>query len=139
MDLIKINRIEKNGILFAVYIRSEDWEEGLKFISQNEDSIQVGLWNYQSGKQLGPHRHVINKRKISRTQEVIFIKKGSLKAVVYDEEDQPVKSVRLRSGDFLVTFFGGHGYETLEDGTQVLEVKNGPFTGLDDRVPIGET
>jgi len=139
VDLIKINRIEKDGILFAVYLRSGDWEEGLNFISQDEDSIQVGLWNYQAGKLLGPHRHVINNRKISRTQEVIFIKKGSLRAVVYEEEDQPVKSVRLRSGDFLVTFFGGHGYEILEDGTQVLEVKNGPFTGLQDRIPIDKT
>jgi hypothetical protein len=26
---------------------------------------------------------------------------------------------------------GGHGYEILEDGTQVLEVKNGPYLGPD--------
>ena len=135
---MKINRIEKEGIFWAVYLRSEDWEEGLNFISKDEDSIQVGLWNYQTGRQLGPHRHVINERKINKTQEVIFIKRGSLKAVVYDEEDKEIETVTLHSGDFLVTLSGGHGYEILEDGTQVLEVKNGPFTGLEDRVTIND-
>jgi hypothetical protein len=34
-------------------------------------------------------------------------------------------------GDILILLQGGHGYEILEDGTQVLEVKNGPYIGAD--------
>ena len=135
----KLKRIERDGILYAFYLRSGDWGEGLNFISDDDDFIQVGLWNYQADKKLGPHRHVTNERKISSTQEVIFVKRGSLKAIIFDENDQPIESITLGSGDLLVALFGGHGYRILEDGTQVLEVKNGPFTGLDDRIPIGET
>ena len=137
--MLKIKKIEKEGILFAVYFRSGDWEEGLNFISEDNDSIQVGLWGYDSGRKLGPHRHVRNERKINITQEVIFVKRGKLRAFIYEDNHDLIKTVDLGPGDLMITLAGGHGYKILEDDTQVLEVKNGPFTGLDDRVPIGET
>jgi len=31
----------------------------------------------------------------------------------------------------LILLKGGHGYEILEDGTRVLEVKNGPYPGAE--------
>ena len=50
---------------------------------------------------------------------------------IYSEEDAFVDSVELSCGDILILFFGGHGYEILENGTQVLEVKNGPYVGAE--------
>ena len=34
-------------------------------------------------------------------------------------------------GDILILLTGGHGYEILTEGTQVLEVKNGPYVGAE--------
>jgi hypothetical protein len=31
----------------------------------------------------------------------------------------------------MVMLKGGHGYDILENNTQVLEVKNGPFTSVE--------
>ncbi len=120
----------------AVYVRSEDWKEGLHFVGKESDFLQIGLWHYESGKKLGPHKHVINNRSISYTQEMIFIKKGRLEASIYSNDDKLVETVELRSGDFMLLCSGGHGYRITEDGTQVLEVKNGPYTGSSDRVPV---
>jgi len=136
--MINTNKVVHNGRVFAVYIRSQDWESGLHFVSKDEDFIQVGLWGYDSGKKLGPHKHVINERKINITQEVIFVKRGKLRAFIYEDNHDLIKTVDLGPGDLMITLAGGHGYKILEDDTQVLEVKNGPFTGLDDRVPIDE-
>jgi len=134
-----INRITHKDKVLAVFIRGEDWSPGLNFISHDDDFIQVGLWDYESGKKLGPHRHVKNERKVRATQEMIFVKKGRLRASIYSEDKDLVKRVDLKAGDLMVLFSGGHGYRILDDDTQVLEVKNGPYTGLDDRVPFDDS
>jgi len=131
--MIKIEKVIHEDNVLAAFIRSEDWSPGLNFLCQDDDPIQVGLWDYQSGKILGPHSHVKNERKITITQEILFIKKGRVRASIYNENDELVKDVDLSSGDLIILFSGGHGYTILEDNTQVLEVKNGPYTGLNDR------
>jgi len=133
-----INSISSLDVVLAVYIRSAEWRRGLNFISEDKDAIQTGLWQYDRGKKLGPHRHVGNMRNIDRTQEVIFVKSGSLRVSIYSESEELVEKLILNAGDLVILLSGGHGYEVLENETQVLEVKNGPYTGLDDRIPFHE-
>ena len=33
----------------------------------------------------------------------------------------------MYKGDLAVFAYGGHGYEILEDDTQIIEAKNGPY------------
>jgi len=42
-----------------------------------------------------------------------------------------VAELVIGTGDVAILLRGGHGYEILEDGTEVLEVKNGPYVGAD--------
>lgn len=118
------------GIRIAIYIPSS-WEKGLMFYSEDQDFMQVGTWNYDEGKQLQAHRHNIVPRATDRTQEVIFVKKGSVESTIYDEYFQILESLRLKEGDCLVLLAGGHGYKILENDTQVLEIKNGPYPGAE--------
>jgi hypothetical protein len=37
----------------------------------------------------------------------------------------------LKEGELAVFGYGGHGYEILEDDTQIIESKNGPFAGVE--------
>ena len=41
------------------------------------------------------------------------------------------KAEQFYQGDLAVFGFGGHGYEILEDDTQIIESKNGPFISVD--------
>jgi hypothetical protein len=50
---------------------------------------------------------------------------------IYDKEDRLLESLQLATGDFAVLLVGGHGYEILEEDTEVVEVKNGPYPGLE--------
>jgi hypothetical protein len=78
-------------------------------------------------------RHIHNEveRKIIRTQEVLYIKKGSIKAQIYTLDEVFVKEIIVKEGDILVLLNSGHGYQILEDKTQVLEIKNGPYLGAE--------
>lgn len=133
--------IIKNSVLLARFIKGDSWAQNLSFFSADNEFIQAGTWVYPKGKQLAAHRHNVFSRTAEITQEVIFVRKGGLTAQIYDEAGELVESVKMQTGDMLILLAGGHGYEIEEDGTQVLEVKNGPYAGAEaDRVrfPISQ-
>lgn len=112
-------------------MRNQDREKGLSFFSEDQDFLQVGSWWYEKGKKIDPHIHQIFPREAQRTQEFIFVEQGRLRADVYTEKEELLKSVELEKGDLMVFLAGGHGFEILEDDTKVVEAKNGPFLGVD--------
>ena len=123
---------DKEGRVLARHITSSQWEEkGLSFYSQESDFIQVGTWNYDHGKELLAHAHNYVDRSINLTQEVLYIRKGAIRVRVYDRESQLICDRVAKAGDVMILLFGGHGYDILEDDTQVLEVKNGPYLGAE--------
>tara|TARA_B100000963_G_C22629917_1_gene674367 strand:+ start:2565 stop:2972 length:408 start_codon:yes stop_codon:yes gene_type:complete len=130
--------VKDKDVVLARYIpASTAWEEGLSFFSDDDDYIQVGTWGYDSPKELLAHTHNEVHRDVAWTQEVIFIKKGSIKAEIYDLSNKKIKDIICNVGDIIVLLRGAHGYHILEDDTQVLEIKNGPYVGADlDRVRI---
>lgn len=124
--------IKDNDLRLAVFIAKDDMQKGLNFYSENNDFVQVGIWGYDKSKNLPPHIHNKEvKREIDRTQEVICVIKGMVKASIFSESEKLIEEVTLRAGDVLILLNGGHGYEILTDETFVLEVKNGPYMGSD--------
>ena len=117
------------GVKIALKINEDDIQEGLTFFTEEDDFLQVGSWKYATGKKLLAHNHNRVKKMSGRTQELVYVLKGRMKASIYDESDCLLQECVLEGGDFLVCFAGGHGYEILEDDTVVLEVKNGPYVG----------
>ncbi|MEY8590230.1 hypothetical protein AALK14_02095 [Butyricimonas hominis] len=125
METIK----HKDQLLSIIY-RDEDWVEGLNFITPSELYIQVGSWWYNKGKKLASHVHNDFERSAMRTQEMTYVKSGSMKVLLYDEEHNYLQSFVLNQGDLAVFAYGGHGYEILEDNTKIIEAKNGPFVDV---------
>jgi hypothetical protein len=128
---MKTEKIVDGNRILAIVIRGTDWEEGLNFVSSDEDYQQVGTWGYNKGQKLAPHIHVVAPREIRYTQEVIFVKEGRVRADVYSEGKKHLRTIELGRGDTMVLLRGGHGYEILDDNTRVLEVKNGPYMGAE--------
>lgn len=124
--------IKEGDIVLARHIPAEAvWQDGLNFFSQDDDFIQVGVWGYDSGKQLMAHIHNEVERKVLWTQEVLFVRSGRIRANVFDSTEKKVAELEVGLGDVIILLRGGHGYEILEDGTKVLEIKNGPYVGAD--------
>lgn len=128
---MEIKEITKDSKRYAVVVKQKHLPEGLSFYTKDADFVQVATWKYNQGKLLKAHSHRRAERKADLAQEVVYIKKGSLKFHIYDDNEEKFYHDVLRQGEFLITFCGGHSYEILEDGTEVLEVKNGPYIGLE--------
>ena len=52
MNNKKIRNIIHDGIIFASIFDTENLNEGLQFITDDESFIQVGTWNYKKGNVL---------------------------------------------------------------------------------------
>jgi hypothetical protein len=129
---VAINEISSGGVVLARHIPASDaWNAGLNFFSPAPDYQQVGTWVYEGGKKLLAHTHNEVSRAVLWTQEVLYIRKGRLRAEIFDTNDLKVAELHASAGDILVLLHGGHGYEILEDGTEVLEIKNGPYVGAE--------
>ncbi len=128
---MEIREIKYDNLVLARHVPSEAWSEGLGFYSNDEEFVQVGSWQYNKGKELLKHIHNQVERSVDRTQEVLYIKRGSIKAKIYTLDEVFVEELTVKQGDTLILLNSGHGYEILEDGTQVLEIKNGPYLGAE--------
>ena len=51
-------------------------------------------------------------------------------------DEFPVTKLELKAGDSLLLTGGGHGFDVLEE-CQLIEVKQGPYLGMDDKVKFG--
>ena len=123
----KVKTIQHEGKIISIVYRDEDWVKGLNFVTPDEMFVQVGSWWYDKGKVLAKHVHKDFDRSAMRTQECVYMRRGSMKVTLYSEALEELESFILLQGDLAVFAYGGHGYEILEDDTQVIESKNGPF------------
>ena len=123
--------IKNKGLIISIIYRDEDWVKGLNFITPNDFYVQVGSWWYEKGKKLDKHIHKNFDRVAKRTQECVYVRKGSMRVTLYSEELEEFDRFDLKTGDLAVFAYGGHGYEILENDTQIIESKNGPFINVE--------
>ncbi len=127
-----MRKIKDNyGNLLCILYKDKDWVEGLNFITEDNLFIQVGSWWYQEGKKLAKHKHNIVPRESDITQEMVYVKSGSMKAIIFDDHLNHIEDLVLNTGDLAIMTNGAHGYEILENNTKILEAKNGPFLSVE--------
>jgi hypothetical protein len=63
---------------------------------------------------------------------VLILKKGHCFIDIYNDARELVATRELFPGDIMLMVSGGHGFRMLED-TVFLEIKQGPYTGLDEK------
>ena len=93
---MSILEIKEGETVLARYIPAQSaWREGLSFFSDDADFIQVGSWGYDTGKELLAHQHNVVIREALWTQEVIFVRQGSLLAKVYGTQQNKVAELTV--------------------------------------------
>jgi mannose-6-phosphate isomerase-like protein (cupin superfamily) len=64
--------------------------------------------------------------------EVLVVRSGQCQIEVYDQEKNLVTTRDLYKNDVVLMVGGGHGFQIRED-TVLLEIKQGPYLGADDK------
>lgn len=102
------------------------------FLTPPEFKQQVGFVVYPAGGEIARHVHRPLERHLVGTSEVLIVKSGLCEVDIYDDEQQLIATRQLGPGDIMLMVGGGHGFRMLED-TVLLEIKQGPYTGLDEK------
>ena len=117
----------------ALLIRAGYSERGVHFFSPSDFSQQLGLICHAAGHIVEPHIHNVVLRQVLNTQEVLFVRSGRVRVDLYNSDREPSGSRTLSAGDVILLAGGGHGLEVLEE-SEIVEVKQGPYAGDDDKV-----
>lgn len=116
----------------AYLIRADLTPAKTTFLTPAEFKQQVGFIVYPQGGEIPRHVHRSISRSLVGTSEVLVVKKGRCLIDIYNDERELVATRELRTGDIVLMVGGGHGFRMLED-TVFLEVKQGPYLGVDEK------
>lgn len=133
-----IERIVHDGILIALVIPSSHRTDGIEFFTPNEFSQQVAYMNRPAGYAIPPHVHKPVPREVQFTREVLFIRSGRVIVDLYAPDKTFLTSTTLSGGDVILLAEGGHGFRMLEP-TEIIEVKQGPYAGVEDKERFSPT
>lgn len=121
--------VTKDGEVYArIFQTNTPVENEMKFITEDADPLQVGIFEREAGYKVVPHKHNPLKVELSPPGECIWIQSGSANVEIFDDDWNVIEEVRIQTGDCIVILKGGHALTMLEP-TRLLEVKQGPYPG----------
>ncbi len=127
-----VERVTYNEQVLCILIRAGLLPTETTFLTPPEYKQQVGFVVYPKDGEIARHTHRALERHLSGTSEVLVVKKGHCFIDIFNDAHELVITRELRTGDVMLMVGGGHGFRMLED-TVFLEIKQGPYTGLDEK------
>lgn len=127
-----VEKITDNERLLCILIRASLFPIETTFITPPEFKQQVGFVVYPASGEIARHTHRALERHLIGTSEVLVVKKGHCFIDIYNDARELVATRELWTGDIMLMVAGGHGFRMLE-ATTFLEIKQGPYTGLDEK------
>lgn len=122
-----------SGDLLAMVVRGDFSGGKYNFFTPDDFPLQMGTSFYPADDRIQPHVHIPQLRQVELVNEYIYVKSGRVELTLYTKDRQPVTKFELSAGDSLLLTGGGHGFKVL-DACQLIEVKQGPYLGMDDKV-----
>jgi len=127
-----IEHISQGDQCLAIIIRNNFVPQKTTFLTPNDYKQQIGFVVYPAGGEVPRHVHRPLQRQLVGTSEVLLVRQGHCVADIYNDERELIASRELCEGDVILLVAGGHGFRMLTD-TVLLEVKQGPYTGIDEK------
>jgi oxalate decarboxylase/phosphoglucose isomerase-like protein (cupin superfamily) len=128
----EIEHIESQGETIAIVVKQSFNPPTTRFVTDPEMSMQVGYIKYPSGGLIQPHTHLPIERKVHGTSEVLYFISGKAELLLYNDAHHLVAKRMIASGDLVIFVRGGHGVRAIDE-ILILEVKQGPYTGLQEK------
>jgi uncharacterized protein YjlB len=127
-----VEHIRHDGASLACIVRAGLQPDSTRFVTAEDWTQQVGFVVYPAGGEIVRHVHRRIRRNIVGTSEVLIVRRGRCEIDLFGDDGAPVATRELCTGDIAIILAGGHGFRMLED-TVFLEVKQGPYTGIDEK------
>lgn len=127
-----VKQIMFRGKVLAIILPNSYEPEGIEFVTDPGNTIQLAAMRHKEGHLIKPHVHNPVKRNVLYTQEALIVRRGRVRVDLFSAEREYAESHILSAGDVVLLVEGGHGFEVLED-LDMVEIKQGPFIGEQDK------
>ena len=124
---------DSNSRLRALVIPASYSVQGIEFLTASDQSQQMGIMRRPEGYRVDPHEHKVQSRIITDTNEVLFVRSGLIEIELFNENHEVTDRFELGPGDAVLLGAGGHGVRFMVE-SEVLEVKQGPYSQVQDKV-----
>jgi len=131
-DKKMIERIKYKKEEIAIIVKKGYEPTSLEFLTPENYNQQLGIMKCIKGKVIKSHIHKPIKREVIGTSEAIFVCSGKVEVNLFNNNKEKIATRVLTEGDIIFLISGGHGFKMLEDCV-LLEVKQGPYLGEDDK------
>lgn len=122
--------IHHNGIHIATHVVPKKAPKGLSFITKDSQFLQLGIWNYDAGKDLDAHFHNEFSRNSFKTNEFVYVLKGKIICNLYTEKGDFIETIVIRKNEGILQHNMTHEYKILKKSI-IIESKNGPYEGVE--------
>ena len=130
-----IEEIFHDAELIALIVRREMRSPMVQFFTPADSPLQLGCMSHPQGHVIAAHEHVPVSHLVTKTQEVLVIRRGKVRVDLYAQDRKFLSAHILREGDVILLAAGGHGFKATED-LEMLEIKQGPYLGKHEKRPI---
>jgi len=124
--------IKHRNKILALIIKHKKNNQSVNFYTPNNFTQQVGFIEYKNGTYIKPHTHNKFLRKIYKTSEVLYLKKGKIRVDFYQSKKKYLFSKIINKDNIIVLSTGSHGFKFLKQST-LIEIKQGPFNAKMDK------
>lgn len=128
----EIEEIKAGVESIAYLVRAGDPPGQTTFVTEHDANLQVGFIVKRAGDDVPRHDHFPIEREIKGTAEVLVVRGGGGEVDFYDGQRKFIVTKQISEGDVIVMLGGGHGFRFDRD-TVLLEVKQGPYPGIDEK------
>lgn len=116
----------------ATIIRAAFLPDRTTFVTPDAYYQQAGFVVYPKDGVIARHSHLPLQRHLIGTPETLIVRKGKVEVDLYDFQKNLLGTWVLNQGDIIQLVAGGHGLRCTED-TVLMEIKQGPYTGLKEK------
>ena len=123
----------KSGHQLFVHVRLT--AKKTEFVTKNDFFLQIGQLVFEKNYEAKKHKHVLNVRRIPYTAEFLLVQSGRLEYFIwdYDNAEKLIKTGIAKANDLLILGKVAHSFRSLSK-TRIIEVKQGPYLGILDKI-----
>ena len=120
----------KDKLMLRVVNISETTNKRMELIEESFP-VQLSLRNLEYGLIVKAHKHPIKKSFSENPIEAWMVFSGTIAATIFENDGTQVCRIELKPFDLAIFYSGGHALEVIEGPATMLEIKTGPYEGVE--------
>ena len=117
-------------LMLRVVNISESTNKRMELIEESFP-VQLSLRNLEYGLTVKAHSHPTKKKFSENPIEAWMVFSGTITATIFENDGTELCRIELKPFDLAIFYSGGHSLEVLEGPATMLEIKTGPYEGVE--------